>query len=82
MSGRHLYCKLADEEISFKGLREALLCELAVQSLRGGQSVAQVGEKLGISDENAFARAFSRWSGKTPAQFIRKGFTIMGADPV
>jgi AraC-like DNA-binding protein len=82
MSGRHLNRKLADEEVSFKGLREALLYDLAVQSLRGGQSAAQVGEKLGFSDESAFARAFSRWSGKTPAQFIRTGFTIMGPDPV
>ena len=82
MSGRHLNRKLADESISFKGLREALLYDLAVQALRSGQGMAQVGDKLGFSDENAFARAFSRWSGKTPAQFIRTGFTIMGADPV
>ena len=71
MSGRHLNRKLADEAISFKGLREALLYDLAVQALRGGQAVALVGDKLGFSDENAFARAFRRWSGKTPAQFVR-----------
>jgi len=81
MSGRHLNRKLADETISFKGLREALLYDLAAQALRSGQAVALVGEKLGFSDENAFARAFRRWSGKTPAQFMRAGFTIMGPDP-
>jgi len=82
MSGRHLNRKLAAEAISFKGLREALLYDLAVQALRGGQAVALVGEKLGFSDENAFSRAFRRWSGKTPAQFALAGFTIMGADSV
>jgi AraC-like DNA-binding protein len=82
MSGRHLNRKLAGEAISFKGLREALLYDLAVQALRGGQAVALVGDKLGFSDENAFVRAFRRWSGKTPAQFVRAGFTIMGPDSV
>jgi AraC-like DNA-binding protein len=71
MSGRHLNRKLADEAISFKGLREALLYDLAVQALRSGQAVAVVGDKLGFSDEGAFSRAFRRWSGLTPAQFAR-----------
>jgi AraC-like DNA-binding protein len=72
MSGRHLNRKLAAEAISFKGLREALLFEAACQALRKGQPVAQVGEQLGFSDENAFVRAFRRWSGQTPAQFARE----------
>ncbi len=71
MSGRHLNRKLADEAISFKGLREALLYDMAAQSLRAGQTVVAVSEKLGFSDENAFSRAFRRWSGQTPAQFAR-----------
>lgn len=75
-AGRELHAhlrKLAAEGISFKGLREALLYDLAVQALRGGQAPAPVGEKLGFSDENAFSRAFRRWSGTTPAQFVRAG---------
>jgi AraC-like DNA-binding protein len=71
MSGRHLNRKLAAEAISFKGLREALLYEMAMQGLRAGQSVVTVGDKLGFSDENAFSRAFRRWNGVTPAQFAR-----------
>lgn len=73
MSGRHLNRKLAEEEISFKSLREALLHEMAVQALRSGLPVGAVSEKLGFSDENAFARAFRRWRGQTPAQFARSG---------
>lgn len=72
MSGRHLNRKLAAEAISFKGLREALLYEMAMHGLRAGQSVVAVGDKLGFSDENAFSRAFRRWSGLTPAQFARQ----------
>lgn len=71
MSGRHLNRKLAAEGISFKGLREALLFDLAQQRLLQGQGASAVAQELGFSDENAFARAFRRWSGQTPAQFAR-----------
>lgn len=71
MSGRNLNRKLAAEAISFKGLREALVYEMAAAALRAGQTVTAVSDKLGFSDENAFSRAFRRWNGKTPAQFAR-----------
>ncbi len=73
MSGRNLNRKLAAEAISFKGLREALVYDMAVSALRAGQTVTAVSDKLGFSDENAFSRAFRRWNGKTPAQFARGG---------
>lgn len=73
MSGRNLNRKLAAEAISFKGLREALVYDLAAQALRTGQTVTAVSERLGFSDDNAFSRAFRRWSGKTPSQFARDG---------
>lgn len=71
MSGRHLNRKLAAEAISFKGLREALLHDMALQALRSGQAIAAVGEALGFSDDNAFARAFRRWTGESPAQYAK-----------
>ena len=71
MSGRHLNRKLATEGISFKSLREALLFDMAQQRLQQGQGAQVVALELGFSDENAFARAFRRWSGQTPAQFAR-----------
>lgn len=71
MSGRHLNRKLAAEAISFKGLREALLHDMAKQALSAGQGGAAVGEMLGFSDENAFARAFRRWAGCSPAQYAK-----------
>ncbi len=72
MSGRHLNRKLAAEAVSFKSLRETLLHDMAMRDLRNGQSVTQVSQRLGFSDDNAFSRAFRRWSGVTPAQFIRQ----------
>ncbi|WP_371226729.1 AraC family transcriptional regulator [Pseudomonas sp. QE6] len=74
LSGRHLNRKLADEGTSFKLLREQVLHGMAEQLLRESPRLAEVAEKLGFSDESAFAKAFRRWSGMTPGQF-RQGQT-------
>lgn len=69
ISGRHLNRLLADEGLSFKVLRERELHRLAVELLRAGQSVVAVSERLGFSEEAAFARAFRRWEGVSPARY-------------
>ncbi|MBD3650381.1 MAG: helix-turn-helix transcriptional regulator, partial [Alcanivorax sp.] len=69
MSGRHLIRKLADEGTSFKLLRDTLLQDLAEQALADGVRTGRIAEDLGFSDESAFAKAFKRWTGSTPARF-------------
>jgi AraC-like DNA-binding protein len=69
LSGRHLNRKLADEGTSFKLLREQVLHAMAEQLLRESPRLSEVAERLGFSDESAFAKAFRRWSGMTPGQF-------------
>lgn len=69
MSGRHLIRKLADEGTSFKLLRDTLLQDLAEQALANGARTGRIAEDLGFSDESAFAKAFKRWTGSTPARF-------------
>ncbi|QRY77466.1 AraC family transcriptional regulator [Pseudomonas sp. PDNC002] len=69
LSGRHLNRKLADEGTSFKLLREQVLHAMAEQLLRDSPRLSEVAERLGFSDESAFAKAFRRWSGMTPGQF-------------
>ena len=69
MSGRHLIRKLADEGTSFKLLRDTLLQDLAEQALADGVRTGRIAEDLGFSDESAFAKAFKRWTGRTPARF-------------
>ena len=69
MSGRHLIRKLSDEGTSFKLLRDSLLQGMAEQSLKEGLKLFDIADKLGFSDESAFAKAFKRWTGMTPAQF-------------
>lgn len=73
MSGRHLIRKLAEEGSGFKLLRDTLLQELAEQGLRRGERLADLAAQLGFSDESAFAKAFKRWTGDTPARFRDAG---------
>ena len=69
MSGRHLVRRLQEETVTFKLLRSTLLKTLAEESLAEGVAVADIAERLGFSDESAFAKAYKRWAGKTPSQF-------------
>lgn len=73
MSGRHLIRKLSEEGTSFKLLRDALLQGMAEQALKEGLKLFDIADKLGFSDESAFAKAFKRWTGMTPAQFRTQG---------
>ena len=69
VSGRHLNRRLANEGTSFKLLRDAALFQMAEQRLRTEQRLTDIAEALGFSDESAFAKAFRRWAGESPARF-------------
>lgn len=69
LSGRHLLRKLAEEGSDFKSLREAIIFAMAKDGLNSDVRLDELAEQLGFSDDRAFAKAFKRWSGVTPAQF-------------
>jgi AraC-like DNA-binding protein len=70
MSGRHLNRLLAEDGTSFKLLQDTLRRRLAEAALRAADSrMADIAERLGFSDESAFAKAFRRWTGLSPGQF-------------
>lgn len=70
MSSRHLNRLLAEDGTSFKLLQDTIRRQLAESALREADSrMADIAEKLGFSDESAFAKAFRRWSGMSPKQF-------------
>ncbi|MCD6680064.1 MAG: AraC family transcriptional regulator [Burkholderiaceae bacterium] len=72
ISGRHLNRRLAEDGVSFKLLRDAALHGAAIERLRGPGVLPDIADDLGFSDESAFAKAFRRWTGLTPAQYRRQ----------
>ncbi len=70
MSLRTLQRKLREENTSYKDLLDETRRELANQYLRQAcLSVGEVTYLLGFSEPSNFARAFKRWTGRTPSEF-------------
>lgn len=63
--------RLEEEATSFRALRGQVLNERARQMLAKGDEIDAVAEALGFSDARSFARAFSSWTGVSPAVWAR-----------
>lgn len=63
--------RLRDEGTTYLHLLDATRKELALEYLREGRhSLADITFLLGFADQSNFTRAFRRWTGKTPRQFL------------
>ncbi len=72
MSDRTLRRRLEDAGSSFRQLIDEVRCEWAKRELLDRRmSRDEIAERLGFSDPSAFHRAFRRWTGKTPMQYVR-----------
>ncbi len=65
---RSLQRRLKDEGTSFQVVREDVRRALAQRYLDAGLATVEIAFLLGLSDPAAFARAFKRWTGMTPAE--------------
>jgi AraC-like DNA-binding protein len=63
--------QLNEEATSFRALRGQVLGESARAMLSQGDGIHAVAEALGFSDSRSFARAFSGWTGVSPAAWAR-----------
>lgn len=76
MSSRTLRRRLKEEGTSYQEILDEVRAELARRYLlREQRSSEEVAYRLGFSDPSAFAKAFRRWTGRTPADFVRAGET-------
>jgi AraC-like DNA-binding protein len=74
LSPRSLRRRLAEEGASFRALSQAALQASATQMLgEGRRPVPEVASRLGFTDVSSFERAFKRWTGSTPRQYVRSG---------
>jgi AraC-like DNA-binding protein len=73
LSTRSLHRRLAEEDTSFRQIRERLRRDEALQRLKNTkQSVAEIAEALGYSEPSAFFRAFVGWTGVSPTQYRKR----------
>ncbi|EGF89433.1 bacterial regulatory helix-turn-helix protein, AraC family protein [Asticcacaulis biprosthecium C19] len=71
-SRQTLFRKLKEEGTSFAAVLDGLRRRLAEDYLRGGKaSIYETAYLVGFSEPAAFARAFKRWTGRTPGQFCK-----------
>lgn len=64
--------RLREEGTSYQRLLDSIRHELAMDYLReGSHSLADVTFLLGFSDQSNFTRAFRRWTGKTPREYLQ-----------
>ncbi|SDI24000.1 AraC-type DNA-binding protein [Sinosporangium album] len=82
ISVQHMRRLLREEGTSFNKIREELLRDLAVDSLRrGGESIDEISYRLGFSEPSAFRRAFTRWVGTPPGEYRHSLITTAATTP-
>ncbi len=63
--------RLRREGTSYQHLLDSTRREMALEYVRDGRySLADVAFLLGFADQSNFTRAFRRWTGKTPRQYV------------
>lgn len=73
ISPRTLQRKLKQEGVSFLQIVDEVRHKLSLHYLSSGNyQVKDVSAMLGYNEHTAFARAFKRWTGLTPAEYQRK----------
>jgi AraC-like DNA-binding protein len=70
-SASTLQRRLREEGTSYQRLLDGTRQELALDYLKEGRhSLAEIAFLLGFADQSNFTRAFRRWTGKTPRQYL------------
>lgn len=72
MSVATLRRKLKALGTNFRSLLDSVSGDMAVMALIQQDSVSNVAERLGYCDERSFKRAFKRWHGVSPADFVKQ----------
>jgi AraC-like DNA-binding protein len=74
VSVRTLQRRLEAESITFRAVREDVLQRAATALLaRPALSLDEVAQRTGFADEDAFAKAWKRWTGMTPSEARHRG---------
>ena len=81
VSPRTLHRQLKEEGASLQALKDEVRRARALELLlRTNRPIKQVAEAAGFQNEKSFIRAFSGWTGQSPAQFRRAGQGLDSSD--
>lgn len=81
MTERMLRRRLAEEGMPLAELLGEVRRSVALREMqRNNVAIKALSEQLGFSEPSAFHRAFKRWTGKTPSEFLRR--QKLGLDPM
>ena len=73
MSRNTLYRRLKNEDVSFHDLVDEVRHAKAKKYLAAGKhSLSEIAFLLGFSELSAFSRAFKRWTGHSPANYMKQ----------
>ena len=73
MSARTLSRRLEEEGTSFRVLLDETRCVRALRYLRAGElTTADISRKLGFAEPASFYKAFRRWVGVSPAEYLQR----------
>ena len=73
LSSRSLRRQLAQEGTSYRNEVEKIQERFAREYFaRGGNSISELSASLGFSNPPAFTRAFKRWTGQSPSEYLER----------
>lgn len=70
-SERTLQRQLKSYQLNFQDILDQYRLEQSKLYLQQGKSFSEIAERLNYADQSAFGRAFKRWTGVTPKQFLK-----------
>ena len=70
-SERTLQRQLKAYQLNFQDVLDQYRLEQSKLYLQQGKSLSEIAERLNYADQSAFGRAFKRWTGVTPKQFLK-----------
>ena len=70
-SERTLQRQLKTYQLNFQDILDQYRLEQSKLYLQQGKSFSEIAERLNYADQSAFGRAFKRWTGITPKQFLK-----------
>ena len=77
VTSRTLQRRLRKHGCSFQHLLDEARRQLAEKYLKvGNKPIDEIGYLLGYSETTSFARAFRRWTGNSPAQYVKRSKSI------